>query len=219
MALAFDLYEAAEQMMRQNLRRRSPNASDERIEQGIREWLARRPGAEHGDGVGRPGTRFEDQSVQRLRAGLIRLRSDLLASQAAWALIGGLAVSARAEPRTTRDLDVAVSVSGDSAAEAIVRFFFNHGYQLEDQLEQEDTGRLATMRFRVPGEEAGGVVADLLFASSGIEPELVAAAETLEVMPGLFLPVARTGHLLALKVLALDLEHPERRPAGSGGHP
>ena len=150
--------------------------------------------------------------MQRLRAALIRLRSDLLASRAEWALIGRLAVSARAEPRTTRDLDVAVSVSGDAAAEAIVRFFLNHGYQVEDQLEHEDTGRLATMRFRVPGEEAGGVVADLLFASSGIEPELVAAAETLEVMPGLFMPVARTGHLLALKVLALDLEHPEWRP-------
>lgn len=45
---------------------------------------------------------------------------------------------------------------------------------------------------------------------------MVAAAETLEVMPGLFMPVARTGHLLALKVLALDLEHPERRPQDLG---
>jgi len=154
--------------------------------------------------------------VQRLRQALIRLRTDLLASGAEWAVIGGLAVSARAEPRTTRDLDVAVSVSGDVEAEGIVRFFLNRGYQVETQLEQEATGRLATMRFRVPGEEGGGVVADLLFASSGIEPEVVAAAEMLEVMPDLFLPVARTGHLLALKVLALDLEHPERRPQDLG---
>jgi hypothetical protein len=50
--------------------------------------------------------------VQRLREALIRLRTDLLASNASWALIGGLAVSVRAEPRTTRDLDVALSVSG-----------------------------------------------------------------------------------------------------------
>lgn len=54
MELAFDLYEAAEAIMRQNLRRRNPQASEEEIEEGIREWLARRPGAEHGDGVGRP---------------------------------------------------------------------------------------------------------------------------------------------------------------------
>jgi hypothetical protein len=53
MELAFDLYEAAEEIMRQNLRRRNPGASEEEIEEGIREWLRRRPGAEHGDGVGR----------------------------------------------------------------------------------------------------------------------------------------------------------------------
>ncbi len=58
MEMVFDLYEMAEQMMRQNLRRRQPEASDQEIEDGIREWLHRRPGAEHGDGVGRPGRRF-----------------------------------------------------------------------------------------------------------------------------------------------------------------
>ncbi|HEX9734893.1 MAG TPA: hypothetical protein VGG06_23210 [Thermoanaerobaculia bacterium] len=58
MELAFDLYEMAEQMMRQNLRRRNPEASEEEIEKGIRQWLRRRPGAEDGDGVGRPGRRF-----------------------------------------------------------------------------------------------------------------------------------------------------------------
>jgi hypothetical protein len=56
--------------------------------------------------------------VQRLREALIRLWTDLLASNASWALIGGLAVSVRAEPRTTRDLDVALSVSGDPEAES-----------------------------------------------------------------------------------------------------
>jgi len=60
MELAFDLYEAAEEIMRQNLRRRNPGASEEEIEEGIREWLRRRPGAELGDAEGRPGHRFED---------------------------------------------------------------------------------------------------------------------------------------------------------------
>jgi hypothetical protein len=39
--------------MRQNLRRRNPSASEEEIEDGVREWLRKRPGAELGDGVGR----------------------------------------------------------------------------------------------------------------------------------------------------------------------
>jgi hypothetical protein len=45
------------------------------------------------------------------------------------------------------------------------------------------------------------VVVDLLFASSGIEYELVAGATRLEVLPQLTAPVASTGHLIALKVL------------------
>lgn len=50
---------------------------------------------------------------------------------------------------------------------------------------------------------------DLLFASSGIEDLVVAQARPLEILPVLILPVARPGHLLALKVLARD---DRRRP-------
>jgi hypothetical protein len=46
------------------------------------------------------------------------------------------------------------------------------------------------------------VPVDLFFASSCVEAELVAAAERLEVLPGLSLPVATIGFLIALKVLA-----------------
>jgi hypothetical protein len=52
-----------------------------------------------------------------------------------------------------------------------------------------------------------GVVVDLLFASSGIEVEVVRGAETLEIVAGLAAPVASIGHLLALKVLARDDRH------------
>ena len=41
-------------------------------------------------------------------------------------------------------------------------------------------------------------------AMSGIEPELVARADRLEVLPGLELPVATVGDLIALKLLARD---------------
>lgn len=46
------------------------------------------------------------------------------------------------------------------------------------------------------------VIVDLLFASSGIENEVVASATRLEVLPRLSAPVATIGHLIALKTLA-----------------
>ena len=61
-------------------------------------------------------------------------------------------------------------------------------------------GRLATARLRL----SDGSLLDLLFASSGIEPEIAAAAEELEVLPGLFVPVITLAHLIAVKVLARD---------------
>lgn len=42
---AFDLYEAAEQIMRQNLRRRFPDAPEQEIERRLIDWLQKRPGA------------------------------------------------------------------------------------------------------------------------------------------------------------------------------
>ncbi|MBV9947004.1 MAG: nucleotidyl transferase AbiEii/AbiGii toxin family protein [Myxococcales bacterium] len=69
--------------------------------------------------------------------------------------------------------------------------------------------RLATARLVASGGSARGVVTDLLFASSGIEPEIARGAEVIEVLPGLHVPVARLGHLIALKLLARD---DRRRP-------
>ncbi len=50
--LAFDLYAAGEAIMRQNLRRRHPEASESEIERLLVEWLQTRPGAEAGDAEG-----------------------------------------------------------------------------------------------------------------------------------------------------------------------
>ena len=133
---------------------------------------------------------------------LTRLASDLKALERRWALVGGLAVSARAEPRTTRDLDVAIAVDDDRDAERLVAALRDRGYSIQALLEQEVTGRLATVRLLAPGEEPGGVIVDLLFASSGVEPEIVEAAELLDILPTLVVPVVTLGHLLALKTLA-----------------
>jgi hypothetical protein len=55
--VAFDLYETAEAIQRQNLRRRHPEADDAEIERRLGAWRQHRPGAELGDAEGRPGRR------------------------------------------------------------------------------------------------------------------------------------------------------------------
>ena len=126
-----------------------------------------------------------------------------------YALVGGLAVSVRAEARFTRDVDWAVAVQGDAEAESIVHGLVESGYVVVMTVEQDETERLATVRLLPPGESLRGVVADLLFASSGIEPELVAEADAVEILPGLVVPVAKVGHLIALKILSASLSRPQ----------
>src|SRR5206468_2011432 len=45
---------------------------------------------------------------------------------------------------------------------------------------------------------------DLLFASSGIEPEIVAAADPIELIENLPVRIATIAHLIATKVLSRD---------------
>ncbi len=54
-----------------------------------------------------------------LRELLRRAAGDLDGLGFEWALVGGLAVSARTQPRFTADADLAVAVSDDHAAEAM----------------------------------------------------------------------------------------------------
>lgn len=133
--------------------------------------------------------------------------AELRRQDAAFALVGGLAVSVRTEPRFTRDIDVAVAVVDDREAERRVHDLVTAGFVVDSAVEQTAKGRLATVRLRPPGGETS--IVDLLFASSGIEGEVVSRAELLEVLPGLVVPVARTGDLIALKLLARD---DEQRP-------
>jgi Nucleotidyl transferase AbiEii toxin, Type IV TA system len=142
--------------------------------------------------------------VNRLEGALRRAAADLTRRRQAWALVGGFAVSARAVPRFTRDVDIAVAIDDDTEAENLVRELIGDGYTVFSTLEH-DNGRLATVRLSREVDGVG-IIVDLLFASSGIEPEIAAAAEAIEVVPGLKLPVASTGHLIALKLLARDDE-------------
>jgi predicted nucleotidyltransferase len=135
-----------------------------------------------------------------LRAIVVDLRSQ----HVGFALVGGLAVSAWVEPRFTRDADLAISVEDDAQAEQLVARLRSNGYSVLATAEQEAVGRLATVRL-----EKGDAIVDLLFASSGIEPEIVAAAVQTEILKGLEIPVASVGHLIAMKLLSSDSD---RRP-------
>lgn len=77
---------------------------------------------------------------------LHRAAAELEEATVPCALVGGLAVSARAEPRTTRDVDLAVSVPGDDQAEQLIFHLQGRGYVVRALLEQERTGRIATVR-------------------------------------------------------------------------
>ena len=138
-----------------------------------------------------------------LETSLRRITADLTTAGRTFALIGGLAVSARTEPRFTRDADLAVALASDAEAEALIRQLRAADYQVESVVEQKAVGRLATVRLTV-SPLAQTPVIDLLFASSGIEAEIVAAATPLDLLPELRIPVAATGHLIALKVLSRD---------------
>jgi len=144
--------------------------------------------------------------VTRLLAALLHILADLKDLRQRWALVGGLAVSVWVEPRTTRDIDLVVAVESDHEAEGLVRHLLARGYRLHAQLEQEATKRLATVRLLVPGETEESIVVDLLFASSGLEPEVVSSAQLVEIAPGVTTPVATVAHLLAMKVLAGRLD-------------
>jgi hypothetical protein len=48
-----DLFDTGLDLMRQNLRRADPAASEDEIDHRLRQWLRERPGAESGDCPGR----------------------------------------------------------------------------------------------------------------------------------------------------------------------
>lgn len=121
----------------------------------------------------------------------------LEAEGAKFALIGGLAVSARATPRFTGDVDFAVWVADDRKAERLVVAMQNAGFMPITVMEDRRDRRLATVRFK-----SGLHVADLLFRFTGIESDIVRGATLRPIIGGFSTRVASVGHLLAMKIQA-----------------
>ncbi len=128
----------------------------------------------------------------------------LVAEKVDYAVVGGLASSVRGEVRFTRDIDVAVSVSGDDQAERYLFQLRARGFAMVATVEQEATGRLATARTRHPD----GVVCDFIFATCGIESEVIDSSDDIEIFPGLRVPTASTESLIAMKVLSTTPQRP-----------
>jgi hypothetical protein len=128
-----------------------------------------------------------------------------MGDESRFAMVGGLAVSARCEPRFTADVDVVVAAADETAAEALVFRLSRSGFLPLTVLERPDQGKMATVRLR---QAPNAPIVDLLFAATGIENEIIDDAEPMSVL-GHEIRVARAGHLIAMKLLARD---DKRRP-------
>jgi hypothetical protein len=89
--------------------------------------------------------------MNALEEALRRVTGDLQRERRRWALVGGFAVSARAEPRFTRDIDIVVAVADDADGEALARCLIADGYQLIASVEQDEALGVVT-----PGHCPGG---------------------------------------------------------------
>ena len=136
---------------------------------------------------------------RRLVDAFSKVTRDLDAIGAKYAVIGGLAVGARVEPRTTKDIDFAVDVADDAAAEALIFALSGSGYRVSSVFQSRQDDRIATVRTH--GRDDARILIDYLFASTRIEGEIVSSA-TRQRVYGVEAPVARLGHLLAMKVKA-----------------
>lgn len=149
--------------------------------------------------------------LTRIFTAFSRLNRDLDAIGARWSLVGGLAVGVRGEPRTTRDIDVAIDTADDAEAEAVVRALVHRGYGLHLVLEHATTHRLATVRLLVPARGRRTVIADLLFTTSSLEGEAVRTSTRVAVGSLTAVPVASLPALVAMKLLSESDERPRDR--------
>lgn len=131
---------------------------------------------------------------------------DLAATGFDFALVGALAVGVRAEERFTKDIDFAVSVATEQDVRDCLRSLLKpDGYKLVRSPEGHPELDVRPMATITPVVSDGpGILVDLLFNLCGIEADVVANAERMELLPGLVAKVATRGDLIAMKTLSLD---------------
>lgn len=132
------------------------------------------------------------------------LGCDLDGVGARWALIGALAASIYGDPRTTKDIDIAVVTADTLELDVLVSKLGSRGYLNPQSLMHVSPTFQLGMRLTVPSKRAYKIPVDLLNSSSGIESEIVSSAQRIEILPATTLPVASLGHMIAMKVLSHD---------------
>ncbi len=143
-------------------------------------------------------------SEHHLGPPLIQIINDLNSYGSRYAILGGIAIGAHTNPRFTNDVDLAVVVENDEEAEKLIHFLLGSNYTINSMMEQDDTGRLATIR--LAHAEHPDILVDLLFASSGIEDQIVKHAQEMTLFGNIVANVASIGHLIATKLLS-ESEH------------
>jgi predicted nucleotidyltransferase len=131
-----------------------------------------------------------------------RIADDLNAAGTRWCLVGGLGASIYAEPRTTKDIDVVVAIDSEQAMDQLKGFLASKGYSSPSILMHTQPTRRMGWRVLLASPRCGDVPLDILSNACGIEHQITQHAVKLEVLPGVWLPVAALGHLIAMKVLS-----------------
>ena len=117
--------------------------------------------------------------------------------------------SGAGRPRATLDADIALIVRDDADADDFAKSLQALGYLVREAGVHPTLGHFTSIRVVSPVRAGGRLVVDFMFDTTGIEREVVAAAERLAVTRDLKVPVATRGHLIAMKVLSQGKDRPQ----------
>jgi hypothetical protein len=146
-------------------------------------------------------------SIDILKQNLLLVCKSIEAQAVRYCIVGGFAVSYRAEPRLTRDIDLTLSLATDVEVENLTRNITQTGLVAETVLENSTLGVISTVRLINPNQPKK-IYTDLLFRSCGIEQEIIDTATEEELFPGeRSFPVATIPSLIAMKCLSYSPQH------------
>lgn len=230
--LAREMDETRLRMYRMNVLRERPDLDAMELKRAVLDRMGRGGLQDFGDSGGGSPERLEAAEANGLERSYSRLGAVFDALDAPWSLAGSLAVSARVEPAYMTQAGVILAVKDEQVAQGILDGLKEAGLRLLSVTDQmwvknwdHEHGRPADPDNVEIEHHPNGLVAgarlvdetgdrdlevDLIFAASGIEAEITAAADPLEILPGQVFQVARTGHLIALTLLSLG--DPGRQP-------
>lgn len=121
-----------------------------------------------------------------------------------WALVGALAINEYAEqPRFTSDIDIAIFVVHDEA-EDVLRSFALKGYVTLQVSAHPELQHITSARLLGLNSTYGRFFIDIIFSSTEVEKEITNHVQKVEILPNLIIPIARRGHLVAMKLLAIN---------------